>query len=143
MKQWNKRWFVLADRCLFYYKGLLSFLSSSLLSPLLPSCLCSSCSVVLHLPSLLLVKLQCLALSSLLQVKLQCVESLLSPPHEATVSCSLPSLPSLLSAHMKQQCSILSHVALVADCGPKHPEKSFPFLSQPIVRTVGRQNHTV
>lgn len=21
VKQWNKRWFVLVDRCLFYYKG--------------------------------------------------------------------------------------------------------------------------
>ncbi|CDQ60435.1 unnamed protein product [Oncorhynchus mykiss] len=21
VKQWNKRWFVLTDRCLFYYKG--------------------------------------------------------------------------------------------------------------------------
>lgn len=26
VKQWNKRWFVLTDRCLFYYKGLFSSL---------------------------------------------------------------------------------------------------------------------
>uniref|UniRef100_A0A3Q3EEB1 PH domain-containing protein n=1 Tax=Labrus bergylta TaxID=56723 RepID=A0A3Q3EEB1_9LABR len=26
VKQWNKRWFILSDRCLFYYKGLYSII---------------------------------------------------------------------------------------------------------------------